>query len=149
MERTIYLGADYAGFDLKERVKAKLLENAEYRVEDLTPGPIDPNDDYPLVAEKVTEKVIAKGVKGILVCGSGNGMCMAANKHKGARAALGYNTNAAKWAREHLDANILCLAGRVLNPEYANVIVRDWLVGPGLAEERHERRIKQVVDLEK
>lgn len=149
MEKIIYLGADHAGFDLKERVKAKLAEAGDYRIEDLTSGPADPEDDYPLVAAKVAEKVVADKAKGILICGSGNGICLAANKHKGVRAALGYNTQAAKWAREHLDANILCLAGRVLNPEYASVIVRDWLVGPGLAEERHKRRVKQVADSEK
>lgn len=144
---TIYIGADHAGFDLKEKVAAKLKENG-HEVEDLTPAPIDLDDDYPGVAEKVAKAVLANNAKGILLCGSGNGICVAANKIKGIRAALGYNIQAAKWAREHLDANILCLAGRVLNPDYANVIVKDWLATPFTGEERHVRRIGQIKKLE-
>lgn len=145
---TIYIGADHAGFDLKEKVVAKLKENGQ-EVEDLTPAPIDLNDDYPEVAKKVAKAVLANNAKGILLCGSGNGICAAANKIKGIRAALGYNTQVAKWAREHLDANILCLAGRVLNPDYAQVIVKDWLATPFSNEERHTRRIEQLKGLEK
>lgn len=143
----ICIGADHAGFDLKEKVAAKLKENG-HEVEDLTPAPIDLDDDYPEVAKKVAKAVLANNAKGILLCGSGNGICAAANKIKGIRAALGFNTQAAKWAREHLDANILCLAGRVLNPDYAQVIVKDWLAASFAGEERHLRRIEQIRRLE-
>ena len=143
----IYIGADHAGFDLKEKVVAKLKESG-HEVEDLTPAPIDLDDDYPAVAKKVAQAVLANDAKGILLCGSGNGICAAANKIKGIRAAVGYNTQAAKWAREHLDANILCLAGRVLSPDYAQVIVKDWLATPFSNEERHTRRIEQLKKME-
>jgi len=79
MSQTIYLGSDHAGFDLKEVVKNKLKETGHV-VEDMTPGPVDPNDDYPGVAEKVAKAVLANDAKGILLCGSGNGICAAANK---------------------------------------------------------------------
>ncbi|MBI5022881.1 MAG: RpiB/LacA/LacB family sugar-phosphate isomerase [Candidatus Magasanikbacteria bacterium] len=143
MPQIIYLGADHAGFELKEKIKDFLKLN-EYLPEDLTPGPIDPQDDYPDAAAKVAAKVLETGGLGILICGSGNGICMAANKIKGIRAALGYNTRAGKLAREHLNANILCLAGSVLQSDYAQAITRHFLETPFSEDERHKRRIEKL-----
>jgi ribose 5-phosphate isomerase B len=144
MPQTIYLGADHAGFELKEKIKDFLKLN-EYLPEDLTPGPIDLQDDYPDAAAKVATKVLETAdALGILICGSGNGICMAANKIKGVRAALGYNIQSAKKAREHLNANILCLAGGVLQPDYAQAITRHFLETPFSENERHKRRIEKL-----
>lgn len=144
MLQTIYLGSDHAGFELKEKIKDFLKLN-EYVVDDLTPGPIDPKDDYPDAAAKVATKVLETAdALGILICGSGNGMCLAANKIKGIRAALGYNTQAAKLAREHLNANILCLAGDILQPDYAQAITRHFLETQFSDDERHKRRIAKI-----
>lgn len=144
---TVFLGADHAGFELKENLK-KSLQDACYALTDISSGPADPNDDYPDIAKKVAEKILTQKALGILICGSGNGVCLAANKIKGIRAAVGYNTQAAKWAREHLDANILCLAGRALNPEYASAIARHFLETPFSEEERHKRRIEKIKKME-
>lgn len=146
-KNTIYLGSDHAGFDLKETI-FKYLKDNNYPVEDLSPGPPDPQDDYPDVAKKVAEKVLANQSLGVLLCGSGNGVCQAANKIKGIRASLGYNTQAAKWAKQDGNNNILCLAGRVLNPEYGWLIVKTWLATPFSGEERHQRRLEKIRKLE-
>lgn len=143
MPQTIYIGADHAGFELKEKIKDFLKLN-EYTVDDLTPGPVDQKDDYPDAAQKVAAKVLETGAFGILICGSGNGICLAANKIKGIRAALGYNTQAAKLAREHLNANILCLAGSILQPDYAQAITRHFLETTFSDEERHKKRIEKL-----
>lgn len=141
------MGADHAGFELKENLKV-WLKNEGWPVEDMTPGPMAPQDDYPDIAEKVAKKMLAENGRGILICGSGNGVCLAANKIKGIRAALGCNTQVAKWAAEHLNANILCLAGRVLKPDYARVILRRWLETPFSQDERHKRRLEKIKKLE-
>lgn len=143
MPQTIYIGSDHAGFELKEKIKDFLKLN-EYMPEDLTPGPIDPTDDYPDAAAKVATKVLETNGLGILLCGSGNGICLAANKIKGIRAVLGYNIKAAKLAREHLNANILCLAGSILQPDYAQAITRRFLETPFSDDERHKRRIEKL-----
>ncbi len=145
MPPTLYLGADHAGFELKEYLK-NCLPGMGYPVEDLTPGPADPQDDYPDAAKKVAEKALAENGRGVLICGSGNGICQAANKIKGVRAVVGYNLQAAKWASADGNSNILCLAGRVLKPDYAAAIVRTWLETPFIGEERHRRRIEKKLE---
>lgn len=143
----IFIATDHAGFNLKEEIKNKLKELG-YLLEDLTPNQPKPDDDYPLVAQKLAGEVLKNNGRGILLCGSGNGICMAANKTKGIRAALGYNTQAAKWARTDEDANILCLAGAVLSPEYATTITKNFLDTPFSKEERHQRRIEELKKLD-
>lgn len=143
----LFLGSDHAGFKLKEEIKSKLKE-AGYEIIDLSPEVIDPQDDYPEIAEQVAKKVLTANGRGVLFCGSGNGVCLAANKIKGIRAALGYNIQAAKWSKTDENANILCLAGLVLNPDYAFSIVKHWLETAFSGEERHKRRIKKIKQLE-
>lgn len=145
----LYIGSDHAGFKLKEEIK-KYLEFLGYKFEDLGAKTFNEKDDYPEFAQVVAEKVVADShAKGILICGNGVGVCMAANKIKGVRAGVGYNIGVAKTMRADDDTNILCLAGRVLSTEFARAIVRLWLETPFSGEERHVRRLKHVAKLEK
>lgn len=146
-QNAIFIAADHAGFKLKNELKQKLAEQ-NLKIEDLTPTLIKLDDDYPDIAQILAKKITETNGRGILICGSGNGVCLAANKIKGIRAALGYNTQSAKWASEHLNANVLCLAGAILSPEYAVSIVRYWLETPFSKEERHKRRIEKIKKLE-
>ncbi len=150
----VFIGADHAGFDLKEKLKKFLDEQKtndilEYEYEDVGPAKLDPKDDYPDIVAKVVKKV-AKGKNnyGILLCANAVGVCMAANKHKGIRAGIGYNTYAAKSMREDDNTNVLCLAGKVLSHEYARAIMRIWLETPFSGEPRHKQRLEKVAALE-
>lgn len=145
----LYIGSDHAGFKLKEEVK-KYLEFLGYSFVDVGAKTFNEKDDYPEFSQAVAEKVAADThAKGILICGNGVGVCMAANKIKGIRAGIGYNTSVAKTMRTDDDANVLCLAGRVLSTEFARAIVRLWLETAFSGEERHVRRLKQVSAIEK
>lgn len=145
----LYIGSDHAGFKLKEEIK-KYLEFLGYKSEDLGAKTFNEKDDYPEFAQAVAEKIAADPhARGILICGNGVGVCMAANKIKGVRAGVGYNIGVAKTMRADDDTNILCLAGRVLSTEFARAIIRLWLETPFSGEERHVRRLKQVAQLEK
>ena len=142
----IYLGADHAGFYLKEELK-KYLEELGLKYEDLGNKELDPLDDYPDFAIRVAEKVVETGDLGILVCATGLGMCMVANKIKGIRAATAWDNFTALTSREHNDANILCLAGKVLDDEIAKKIVRIWLKAEFTGEERHIRRLDKINEI--
>jgi ribose 5-phosphate isomerase B len=112
------LGSDHAGYDLKEQVKRYLLEKSN-DVEDLVPE-FRERIDFPGVAEEAGRKVAhGRGRYGVLVCGTGLGMCMAANKVRGVRAALLYNEAAAEYARRHNDANVLVFGGRTMSFDHA------------------------------
>jgi len=143
----IYLGADHAGFHLKEELK-KYLEELGYQYEDLGNQEMDPQDDYPDFALRVAEKVVETKEKGILICSTGLGMCLAANKVKGVRAVVVWNEFTAIESRKHNNANILCLAGKVLDLETAKKIIRVWLETEFSQEERHVRRLKKVEEIE-
>lgn len=108
--KTIYLGADHAGFQLKEKIK-HWLEAKKISYEDLGNLVYDPDDDYPVYTAKVARKVAQKNSIGILICGSAEGVCIAANKVKGIRAVNPSSLIQTKLSREHENANILCLAG--------------------------------------
>jgi len=114
----IYLGADHGGFELKEHIK-KFLDKNNIEYADLGPEQLDNADDYPDFALKVANKVKDPDEKGILVCGSGIGMCMTANKVNGVRAAAAYDENTSKLSREHNNANVLCLGERTTSKEEA------------------------------
>ena len=106
----VIIGSDHAGFELKEKIKAYLKEQG-YKIEDLGTNSKE-SVDYPLYGKKVAQKVAKTNSIGILVCGSGIGMTMTANKVKGIRAALCYDQETAILAREHNNSNILCLVSR-------------------------------------
>jgi ribose 5-phosphate isomerase B len=143
----IYLGADHAGYNLKEEIK-KYLEELGYGYEDLGNTHLDPKDDYPDFALKVAEKVAETGEKGIIICGTGIGSCIAANKIKGIRAALVWDEFTTRQSREHNNSNILCLGGRVLDSETARKLVRLWLETEFSGEERHIKRLEKIKEAE-
>lgn len=144
----IALGADHAGFDLKEDLK-KLLAELGHTYQDFGAFKNEPTDDYPDFALPVA-KAVAEGKfdRGILFCGSGVGMVIAANKVKGVRALGANDTYTARLSRAHDDTNVLSLAARVVGPELAKDIVRIWLGTEFSSEERHRRRLKKIADLE-
>jgi ribose 5-phosphate isomerase B len=145
----IFIGADHNGYEYKGQL-AKALEMAGHEVIDAGDVTIDPNDDYPQFASKVVTEILNSGDKearGVLICGSGQGMCMAANRFKGIRAALCWNLNEARAARNDDDANILCLSSRYLSLDEAGSIMATFLATPFAAAPRYTRRIEQLDQL--
>lgn len=141
----IPIASDHAGFEAKEKVKAWLEEIGHMPVDFGTHS--DESVDYPDFAVQVAEKVNdGENEKGILICGSGQGMCMTANKYKNVRAALVYDDKSAKMTRQHNNANILCLPGRELDDEDLKKIVDIWL-NTDFDGGRHERRVNKIHDL--
>ncbi len=145
----ITIGSDHGAVALKEEVKMILKEFADIEIHDVGTFGNDPVD-YPEIAEKVCNEVIS-GIsdRGILLCGTGIGMSIAANKIKGIRCALCSDVYSAKMSREHNDANVLALGGRVLGFGPAGEIVRMWLTTDYSGEVRHTRRINKIHSLEK
>jgi len=142
----IALGADHAGFELKEQLKQHLL-SAGVQVDDRGTNSND-SVDYPDFARAVGEGVVAKEADfGILVCGSGIGMSIAANKVPGIRAANVTSAEAARLSREHNDANVLALGARLLDPSIATRIVDVWLA-TAFAGGRHQRRVEKILQIE-
>jgi ribose 5-phosphate isomerase B len=137
-----FIAADHAGIDIKKYVK-ELFETKGHEVIDL--GPFSKERvDYPDYAAKVCQEVINnKQSKGILICGSGIGMSMAANKFDGIRAALCHNEYSARMAREHNDANIICLGERVSGYGMIEAIVEAWLEA-SFEGGRHEGRVEKI-----
>lgn len=135
----IALGSDHGGFVLKREI-ADWMAEAGHEVVDMgNDGPA--SVDYPDYADKVCRAVLAGDCeRGVLVCGTGIGMSMAANRHRGIRAALCHDAFTARMSREHNDANVLCLGGRVLGPALALDIVAVWLAA-AFEGGRHQRRI--------
>ena len=138
----IVLGADHAGYALKEFLK-KELENQHIRYKDVSPK-MKAGDDYPDHAQKVAKAVSSgKADAGILVCGTGIGMSIAANRFKNVRAAHVCNKKDTILARKHNNANILCLGGRTTGKKDAKEILKAWITTP-FEGGRHERRVKKL-----
>lgn len=141
----IPIASDHAGFEAKEKVKEILEELGHMPVDFGTHS--DDSVDYPDFAVQVAQKVDeGEHEKGILLCGSGQGMCMTANKFKNVRAALVYDDETARLTREHNNANVLCLPGRQLNEEQLQKFVKTWL-DTNFDGGRHERRVNKIRDL--
>ena len=140
--KKIFISSDHAGFKLKEDIKIS-LKKKKLKFEDL--GPINDNRvDYPDYAHKLAKKVkINKNNVGILVCGSGTGMNIAANKHKNVRAAQCFNTKSTKLSRLHNDANIITLGSRIISKKNALKFVSIFLK-TGFEGGRHLKRIKKI-----
>ena len=144
---TYFIGADHAGIDIKAYVK-ELFEKRGHEVIDLGPTTKD-RVDYPDYAAKVCQSVLEnEGSKGILICGSGIGMSMAANKFDGIRAALCHNEYSAKMAREHNDANVICIGERVSGFGMVEAIVDSWN-NASFEGGRHEGRVEKINALSK
>jgi ribose 5-phosphate isomerase B len=141
----VALGADHAGFALKEDLKAWLIARGHRVLDYGTYGP--EAVDYPDYAARVAEAVRAGGaVRGVLVCGTGIGMAMAANKIPGVRAAVCLDVEMARMSREHNDANVLALGARLTAPGRALEILEVWL-GTPFAGGRHARRVEKLMAL--
>ena len=144
----LYLGADHRGFELKERIKEKLGRH-NYFFEDLGYFEYEPSDDYTDIALKLAGKVVAvEDNRGLLVCGSGVGVNVAANKIKGARACLIDNPAIAKKAVEDDGVNILCLAADFTAENLAWEIIDIFLNTKFVDSEKHRRRIQKIKDYE-
>lgn len=140
--KTLALGCDHGGYELKEYIKIKIAESG-YSVRDF--GTFSPDSmDYPDVAHPVASAVNSGQYEmAILICGSGNGICMTANKYAGIRAALCWKTELAILAREHNDANILCLPGRFISQYEALNAVMAFLT-TDFEGGRHQARIEKI-----
>ncbi len=139
----IFLGADHAGFDLKERLKPT-LERLGFVVQDLSPR-YDKNDDYPVHGFAVAKAVVEDSqARGILICGSGEGISMAANRIPGARALVGEREASIKRARNDEDANILALSGWDLSLARAMKLIHTFLQTPASKAARHRRRMQEL-----
>ncbi len=145
----IYFGADHRGFQLKEKLK-DFLKNRGYEVVDLGNLEYDESDDYPDFASAVAEKVNIdyENSRGILICGSGVGMDIVANKFPNIRSVLALNSDQVYDSRTHNDTNILTLASDYLDEEPALKITEAWLGTPFSGEERYVRRLKKISALE-
>lgn len=143
----ITIGCDHGALELKEEVKRMLAERSEVEVNDIGVYTAEPVD-YPDIAAKVCAEITAgRSVFGILLCGTGIGISIAANKIHGIRAALCGDVYSAKMARQHNDANVLALGGRVLGFGPAGEIVRAFLDTP-FEGGRHARRVGKIMALE-
>ncbi len=144
---TIYLGADHRGFKLKEAIK-KHLEQNEYQIQDLGPHTYQADDDYPDYAVPVAKAVALNKAKGILICGSGVGVDIIANKTENIRSALTFDVKRAIQSREHEDINILSLPADLVSESQALKIVDAFLTTPFSAEKRHLRRLEKIEEHE-
>jgi len=141
----IPIASDHAGFEAKEKVK-KIMEDLGHMPVDFGTHS-DESVDYPDYAVQVAEKVNdGEHDLGILICGSGQGMCMTANKYQNIRAALVYDDESAEMTRKHNNANVLCLPGRQLSDDELKSIVTIWL-DENFDGGRHERRVNKIHDL--
>ncbi len=146
--KKIYLGADHAGFELKQKIK-RWLERRRIPYEDLGNLILNPLDDYPDVAARVAQAVVKHKTAGILICGSAQGMCIAANKVKGIRAVVPFSLKEARLVREHEDANIICLSGWFFRFHRATKLLEKFLRTRFSGEEKHKRRIAKIARLER
>jgi len=137
----IYIGSDHAGYELKHYLMSK-YSSGDF--EDLGYKEKDEKDDYPGIAHTLAEKITGNpDALGVLICGSGIGVSMAANRHRGIRAALCCNVKMAKMAREHNHANILCLGGRITGSGKAYKILKKF-VKTKTEGGRHKKRVEQI-----
>jgi len=146
----IYLASDHGGFQLKKFLETYLTTQLNQKVEDLGPKKYEETDDYTDYAPLVGKAVVRdSGSLGILICGSGHGMCITANKIKGVRASIGYSIEGAELARRDDDVNVLCLAGRILSEEHAAAIVKKFLETELRTDSiRYTRRLEKIKEIE-
>lgn len=145
----VYIGADHNGFRLRNDL-INYLKRAGHDVQDDGDTRLNPDDDFPIFAHKVVTGMLSSGdpdPRGILICGSGQGMCMAANRFRGIRALLGYDQESVRSARNDDDANVLCLPASVVEQDTAHVLVETFLNTPFAAAPRFVRRIKELDDI--
>ncbi|MDB5164920.1 MAG: ribose 5-phosphate isomerase [Candidatus Saccharibacteria bacterium] len=142
----IFIGADHNGFEYKQQL-SQALQKAGHEVIDQGDLSIVPEDDFPQFAGKVVNELLAANdpeARGILICGSGQGMCMAANRFKGIRASLCWNRDTARAARNDDDSNVLCLSSRYTSLDEAGSIMATFLSTPFAGADRFKRRIDEL-----
>lgn len=142
----IFIGSDHNGFHMRGEL-VQYLKRAGYDVEDDGDKRQDPNDDFPVVARRIVKDILSSDnpdPRGILLCGSGQGMCMAANRFRGIRAALGYDIETVRAARNDDDSNVLCLPAKTLEKGNSRVIVETWLNTTFAGATRFKRRIEEL-----
>lgn len=150
----LYIAADHNGFELKKHL-TDILSRSGYDIVDAGDVQLDPGDDFPQFAGRAMSQLLAdetygnlkSGAKAILICGSGQGMCMAANRFKGIRASLCWNLTEARSARNDDDANVLCLSARSLVASDAQAIATTWLNTPFAGATRFKRRLQELDQL--
>lgn len=144
----LYIAADHAGFSKKNDLAQKL--ETSYEVFDMGPYKLDPDDDYPVYAKKVALAVVENpGSMGIVICHSGEGMAIAANKIKGIRASTAFNKHHAFETRQDNDSNVLSLSAGELSTKELYEISKTWLETPFSELARHKRRIEEIELIEK
>ena len=140
----VAVGFDHGGFNLKSNI-CELIKASGHEVVDMGAYSLDPNDDYPDFAIKVAMEVSCSNVtKGIVLCGSGVGASIAANKIKGVRASVCHDLYSARQGVEHDDMNVLCLGGRIIDESTASELVKIFLNADFSGEERHLRRLNKI-----
>lgn len=146
--QTIYVGSDHAGYLLKQALLSKLRKTySSINFQDCGTQS-EASVDYPVFAEKVAKEVAATpNGRGILICGSGLGMCISANKVKGIRATSAWSVESARLSREHNDSNIICLGARLISEDLAFELVKEWMNTKFLGE-RHSKRVELIKQLE-
>lgn len=145
----IYIDSDHNGFDLKHKL-VEYLQRSGYNVVDVGSGGFDPDDDFPYAAARVVQNMRESGLstsRGVLICGSGQGVCIAANRFKGIRASLCWDNREARAARNDDDSNVLCLPARMIDEEKAKAISHVWLETAFAGAPRFKRRIAQLDEL--
>ena len=143
----VAFGADHGGFYLKQEVVARLKHN--YEILDVGADSFSPDDDYPDFVVPVAEAVVSgRAQRGVIICGSGVGACIAANKILGIRAAICHDVYSAHQGVEHDDMNVLCLGARVIGTELAAELVTAFLRARFSGEERHRRRLDKTLVIE-
>ena len=144
----IAIGADHGGYALKQELM-DFLSSQGHRVEDVGAHALEPTDDYPDFTRALAERVASQEAeRGIMICGSGVGASVAANKVKGVRASVCHDTYSAHQGVEHDDLNVLCLGARIVGVELAQELVIAFLAASYTGEERHRRRLGKVLDME-
>ncbi|TMM36068.1 MAG: ribose-5-phosphate isomerase [Actinobacteria bacterium] len=145
----VYLGSDHAGFELKAHLLKQLAAKG-YEVIDVGPPEYDPDDDYPAYCLATGEHAVSDpGGLGVVIGGSGNGEQIAANKVDGVRAALAWNPETARLARQHNDANVVAVGARQHSLDEATALVEAFLETPFSQDPRHARRIAQIAEYER
>lgn len=143
----VYIAADHAGFEAKQAIVSAL--EGELMMQDLSGPEMKPGDDFVPYAEHVARSVVDKpGSLGVLVCGSGEGMAIAANKVDGIRASVVWDEDVARETRQDNDANVLALPARFEDTESLIAITKAFCATPFSGEERHSRRIEEITELE-
>ena len=147
--KTLAIGADHGGFELKRQL-LPFLQSLGYHVHDVGAHALDPLDDFPDFARAVAETVASgQAWRGIVICGSGVGASVAANKVPGVRASVCHDKYSARQGVEHDDMNVLCLGARIISTELAKKLVLEFLDAQLLPDEKYHRRLNKVLSLER